>query len=336
MTPVSLVHDVRVLVTGATGFVGAALVRALLDRGAAVTVLARSSSSFERLDGLPVARALGDITDAASLVAPLASAEAVFHVAGLVSYRTRARRDCERVNVEGTRNLMAAARAAGVRRVVHTSSVVAVGSARTPKQQDETAPWDCADLKSPYFDTKRAAEDEVRRAVDAGLDAVIVNPAAVMGPGDSRGNLAGVASRLLHGKRVSVPPGGVNLVALEDVVTGHLQAMERGRSGERYLLTGENVTWNELVRRVARALQVERGITTIPRWLYRVVVGAVALADVVVDLKAPICPGALRPMGRFSWWTAAKAERDLGFRAGDVDRAINAAVEHMKRSGDLR
>lgn len=335
MPTVRLQSDVRILVTGATGFVGAALARALVERGAAVTVLARPSSSHARLHGLPIAIALGDVTDAASLAAPMAAAQAVFHVAGLVSYRTRARSECERVNVLGTRNVMEVARRAGVARVVHTSSVVAVGAARTPRQLDESAEWDCADLKSPYFDTKRAAEDEVRRGIDAGLDAVIVNPSAVIGPGEPRGNLAGIAERLARGKRVSVPPGGVNIVALGDVVAGHLLAMERGARGERYLLAGENVSWKELVSRVARVLAVERPITTIPRWLYSAVVAGSALADRFVDLNAPLCPGALRPMARFSWFTNAKAIADLGWRPGDVGPALAAALAEPRERARL-
>jgi len=321
-----------VLVTGATGFVGAALVRHLLDGGHRVCVLVRPTSStrrLDRLDGLDLDRVAGDVTDRESLATAVRGVGAVFHVAGLVSYRRRDLEALQKVNVVGTRNVLDAALAAGVDRVVHTSSVVAVGSAGTqsdPTPIDETAAWDLGADRSGYFDTKHAAEREVARAVERGLDVVIVNPSAVTGAHASRGNLDALLRMIRTRRRAIVPAGGMNMVWNRDVAVGHLLALEKGVRGERYILGAENMTYVELARRLAVMLDIPIQTHVLPRTLTRTVAAIAAAVDRIVELEPPASPETMRAMGRHFWYQHSKAARDLGYAPLSVDIALRESL----------
>ncbi|HEY3228882.1 MAG TPA: NAD-dependent epimerase/dehydratase family protein, partial [Roseiflexaceae bacterium] len=226
----------KVLVTGGTGFLGANLVAALLERGDAVRVLRRANSSLIALDGLPVEHVIGDILEPDAVARAVAGCDLVFHVAALASY-WRARRDqVYRVNVEGTRIVMDACSRAGVPRVVHTSSVAAVGIPPPGTVGDETTPFDALSATFAYADSKHRAEAEVQNAVARGLDVVIVNPASVFGAGDHYLNTGRIVIEYGRGRIPVVPPGGMCVVDVDAVVRGHLLAAERGRAGERYIL----------------------------------------------------------------------------------------------------
>lgn len=323
------------LVTGATGFVGAELARLLVERGFVVRALCRASTSPTRLAGLDVQRVHGDVTDRASIAAAMRGVDVVFHVAGVVSYRTRDAGLMHAVNVVGTRDVMAAALAAGVRRVVHTSSVVAVGSSEDGLPIDETAPWNLGGIGA-YFDTKRAGEAEVAAAVARGQDVVVVNPAAVLGEGDSRGNLHQLVRMVLRHGRALVPGGGVNAVDNRDIALGHLLALERGRTGERYVLGSENLTFVAFATRLAAALGKPARVLRLHPALIALLRGVAGVLDPLFGMRPPLTPATLRSMGRRFWFSCAKAERELGYAPRPVDDAMQRAVAAMLADKEFR
>jgi dihydroflavonol-4-reductase len=270
----------HILVTGSTGFVGGALCKALVAQGHQVRAFHRPSSSLKLLEGLDVEHVTGDLTQSETIPPAMQGIEVVFHVAAQLGAGSDPGRTYA-ITVEGTRTVLQAAKEAGVHRVVHTSSVAALGvpengpARRQSKKDvkinaliDEAHTWNYSPTRWRYGYAKYLAELEVQKAVAGGLDCVIVNPSVIFGPGDvyRMSNSLMVASA--HGRipRVAVP-GGLNVVAIEDVVSGHLAALERGRRGERYILGGENLSHADLLKMVAEITGVggPRGI--LPVWL---------------------------------------------------------------------
>jgi dihydroflavonol-4-reductase len=243
------------LVTGATGLVGANLALALAERGWRVRALRRTTSPTAALEDIPHETAIGDVLDPDSLRAAMQGCDVVFHVAG-VSDHWRAGKDLMyRVNVEGVRLVAEAAVAARVERLVLTSSVAALGIPPHGRLLTEEDSFNVPPARFPYGHSKFLGEEELRKAIkEKGLDGVIVNPAAVLGPRDVH---LGSASLILEMKRLSLPflpDGGMNLVDAYDTALGHIAAAERGRTGERYIIGGHNISHIALSRIVGAAL----------------------------------------------------------------------------------
>ena len=307
----------RVLVTGASGFIGSCLCRALTERGDEVVALHRSTSLLAGLEGLPVQRHVGDILDPASLAGALRDVEVVFHTAAPMRPAANPQTATE-AHVVGTRNVIQAACQAGVRRLVHTSSVAALGvpdaaPSRTPKNApliDERHTWNYIPARWPYAFAKHSSELEVLRAVDAGLEAVIVNPSAVFGAGDWYRTERSLVAHMARGGLIPVIAGGLNTVHIDDVVAGHLAALERGIPGERYILGGENLTLAELLRITAEVvgrrpprLKVPLAMVPPVRWL---------LDPLRRWLRLPIEPSLLWLAGYYFFYDTRKAQVQLG------------------------
>ena len=252
----------RVLVTGATGFIGSHVVRALLARGDDVRVTVRPSSPLDALDGLDVQRVTGDITDRAAMRRAARGVERAFHVAGVTNLRM-APEQLLRANAEGTRVVLEACLAAGVERVVHTSSVAAIGPARRGGALDErhvrTGP-----LGIPYADAKHAAEVEALRVAARGLDVVLACPAHVLGAGDDRRSSTEVVRRFLLRRIPAYVDGAICVVDVEDVAAGLLLCDERGAAGERYILGTRNYTWQRLFGELQQLSGVEGPAVRLP------------------------------------------------------------------------
>lgn len=205
-----------------------------------------------------VEHAVGDVTHGRDLYEAMAGVDRVYHVAGKVSFSQRDREAVRRVNVRGTANVVNAALEADVHRLVHTSSIAAVGrSSSTDGVIDETTPWQGGSSRSAYARSKRQAELEVHRGIAEGLDAVIVNPSLVFGVGRSRTNTRRIVDAVRTGWLPAVPPGGTNVVDVRDVAAGHRQAMKKGDKGRRYLLAGENLSWQAVIGTLADAFGVD-------------------------------------------------------------------------------
>jgi dihydroflavonol-4-reductase len=321
-----------IFITGGTGMVGANLVRRLVEKqgagggtGAEIRLLTRGRT-HPFLEDLPVQYVRGDLRDVELLCEGMRGCSQVYHVAGLVSYRRADRAALREVNVTGTRNVLAAARRAGVRRVVHTSSTAAVGySTRADMVLDEHTPFDPHFGRDPYMWTKHLAEVEVWAAVREGADVVMVNPSTIYGAGDLNRNTSAVFPTLRSGRMFAAPPGGTSVVAVDDVVSGLLLAMQRGESGRRYILSSERLLYHDMFNRIAALLGGPPVTRTFPAWL-RGPLAAAAGGISVVAPGAPLSSHVIRFSFGYRYFSAARAISELGWTpAVSFDDAVRAA-----------
>ena len=255
------------LVTGASGHLGANLVRALLDRSEKVRVLIRKGSNNAAIDGLDVEHAYGDLRDKQSLIDAVKGCDYVYHLAAFVSIRDGDRKELYDVNVLGTRDLMQACRHVGVKRVVHCSSFGAVGNNPDGASNEKWAvsPYE---MTTDYEISKTFAELEVYKEVVRGLQAVIVNPSGIVGPWDFKPSLLGkTIIEFAQGKMRASVPGGFDFTPVQDVVQGHLLAMEKGVVGERYLLTGAQHSLSETLDWLEEFTGVKKPKLVIPTFI---------------------------------------------------------------------
>jgi dihydroflavonol-4-reductase len=319
----------RVLVTGATGFIGSHLVRALLARGEDVRVTVRASSPRDALAGLDVEPRTADILDGAAMRRALRGVERAFHVAGTTNLR-KAAADTLRVNAEGTRTVLDACLKAGVERVVHVSSVAAIGPARPGGALDERHVHG-GPLGIPYADAKHAAEVEALRVAARGLDVVVACPGHVLGRGDERRSSTEVVRRFLLRRIPAYVDGAICIVDVEDVATGLLLCEQKGRTGERYILGTRNYTWARLFGELERFSGVEGPAVRLPLSV------ALVLAEAAVRAPGPtlLTPSEVRAAAH--WWTyrSAKARRELGWTTRPHEDTVEATVRfHQERLGD--
>ncbi|MFC1463618.1 MAG: SDR family oxidoreductase [Candidatus Brachytrichaceae bacterium NZ_4S206] len=320
------------LVTGATGFVGANLVEALNARGWSVRALHRPSSSLKALAGLHYESALGDVTEPASLGAAMAGVDVVFHVAAVADYWRSDASRMMRVNVDGTRNVLQAALDAGVRRVVFTSSCASLGRPPFGQVLNERAQFNLQPHQFPYGYSKHLAEQVCREFIAHGLDVVIVNPAVVFGPRDV--NLIS-SSLIVEATRRTipfVPPGGVSVVDVADVCAGHIAAAERGCTGERYILTGVNLTYRQLFDTVADVVGRPRPRLVLPAALFKAAAPPVDFLHRRLGWKLPVSSEQVRFAAETFWFDPSKAQRELGLTARPLAETITRTyawyVEH--------
>ncbi len=256
----------KVLVTGATGFVGSAVARLILARGHAVRALARKGGDRRNLAGLDVEIAEGDLNDRASLDRAAKGCEAMFHVAA--DYRLWAPnpREMIRTNVEGSRNIVLAAADAGVGRIVYTSSVAVLAKNKDGSPADEDTPVTVADMIGAYKTSKFLAEEEVRRIVaERKLDCTIVNPSTPIGPRDIKPTPTGrMVVEAAAGRMPAFVDTGLNIVHVDDVAEGHWLAFEKGRAGRRYILGGEDMTLRDILTVIAGTVERKPPIISLP------------------------------------------------------------------------
>lgn len=325
------------LVTGATGFVGAAVARALLAEGHPVRVLARPNGNRRNLDGLAVEIAEGSLEDAASLAAAVAGCRYLFHVAADYRLWVRDPAAMFRANVEGTRALMLAALAAGIERIVYTSSVAVLGIV-AGGSADEQTPSRGEDMIGPYKRSKFDAELAVRELIaHQGLPAVIVNPSTPIGPGDVKPTPTGrLILEAARGKMPGFVDTGLNVVHVDDVAAGHLAAVEFGAVGERYILGGENLSLSDILAIVAEAAGRRAPRLKVP---YGVVLPVAVGAEIMARLtrREPfVTIDGARMSRKKMFFSSARAVRELGYTARPAREAIVDAVAWFRANGYCR
>jgi dihydroflavonol-4-reductase len=318
------------LVTGASGFIGWHVARLLIARGHRVRALVRPSSQLRELDVEPV---IGDLRDASSLARAVAGCGLVFHVAA--DYRLWAPDPDElyRSNVDGTRNLLEAARSAGVERIVYTSTVGCIGVPHGG-EGDENQPCSLKDMSGAYKRSKFLAEQAALEFAASGFPVIVVNPTAPIGDHDFKPTPTGkIILDFLKGAMPAFIDTGLNLVDVKDVAEGNLLACERGRPGERYILGCENVTLAQILERLAKITGQPAPTLKLP-YFVAYAAGVASTGWARITGKAPMAPlDAVRMAKKKMWVSIAKAKRELGYTPGPVDAALTRAAEWFQQNG---
>ena len=324
-------------VTGATGFLGSHVARVLADNGAEMRLLVRSSSNLKNIEGLRADRALGDLRDSASLEKAMAGCDVVFHVAADYRLWVRDPNEMYRSNVEGTRAILEAARKNGVRRVVYTSSVATIGFTRNGYPANEDSPVSLADMIGHYKRSKFMAEQLALEAGRSGLEVVVVNPTTPVGDQDVKPTPTGrIVVDFLKRKFPAYVETGLNLVDVRECARGHVTALEKGKSGERYILGGENLTLKQILDKLAKITGLPSPILKLP-YIFAYAAG---IADEIVtgrlrgrDVGRQQRLGPVRMGAKKMFASSDKAERDLGWKIVPVESALRRATEWFRVNG---
>ena len=320
--------SMRAFVTGGTGFIGANLVRLLLQEGFAVRVLARPTSCLDNLEGLEVEIVPGDC-GSPELWQQMVGCQVLFHVAAHYSLWQADSEALYRHNVQGTRNVLAAARRAGIERTVYTSSVAAIGVGTSGKSVDETHQSPLEELVGHYKKSKFLAEQEAMKAVQAGQEVVVVNPSTPIGAWDIKPTPTGgdIILRFLRRQMPVYMNTGLNFIHVQDVARGHLLALERGRSGDRYILGHQNLTLKALLDRLSQVTGLSAPQMSVPAWL------PLSVAWIEERLLAPLGKPPSVPLDgvrmatKPMYYDASKAVRDLGLPQTPITTALKDAVD---------
>jgi len=322
------------LVTGATGFVGSHVARKLVKRGERVRVLTRSQSSGKLLEGLTAERVIGDLTDPASLQVALTGCKRVYHVAADYRLWVADPNVLYRNNVEGTRNLLEAAKGAGVERVVYTSTVGALGFTSNGTPANEETPVSLHDMIGHYKRSKFLAEKEALAFAKAGLPIVVVNPSTPIGIGDIKPTPTGqIFVEFLNRRMPAYVETGLNLVDVEDVAEGHLLAMEKGRIGERYILGNRNLTFKEILKILAELTGLPAPKVRLPRPV-AMVLGGLSSGVAWFSKRPPRIPiEAVRMARKKMFFDATKAVEELGLPQTPIEEACVKAVGWFRANG---
>lgn len=323
----------KVLVTGANGFLGSWLTRRLAEEGNDVHILVREQSDLSDLAGAKYSKVIGDVTNLDSLISATKDCEIVYHLAGVVAYTKSQYSLMEKVNVQGTANIIKAVETNKVAKLLHVSSVTAVGASTTPTPLNENSPYEISHLNLGYFETKRAAEKEVQSATQKGqISSVIVNPSTIYGGGDSKKGSRKTQLKIAKGEFPFFSEGGVNVVPVEKVVDGILKAVKHGKNGERYILSGENMTIEDLFKTIAAEAGVQPPKFKLPTAALKVI-GKIGDGLEFFGLKGPLSSENAATATLYHWFDSSKAQKELGFEPGNAKEAIRKSVMWSKEHG---
>ena len=325
------------LVTGANGFVGCHVVRALLAQGKHVRAMVRPNADRRALEGLDCELAFGDLRDGDAVERAVRGSEYVYHVAADYRLWVIDEAPMYAANVQGTRNVIAAARAADVRRIIHTSTVGTLGIGEGGLGRENT-PVTLAAMVGPYKRSKFMAEEEAISAAQAGIPVVIVNPSTPVGPLDYKPTPTGrIIVDFLNRRIPAYVDTGLNLVGVEDCARGHLLAGEHGKIGQKYILGGENLTLKEMLLRLSRLSGLSAPRVRLPfAMALGFAVGAEAVARTFTHRPPRASLTEVRMARKKMFFDSAKARAELGYETGPIDEALSRAIEFFRKSGLAR
>ncbi len=324
------------LVTGATGFLGSHIVRKLAGRGEKVRILLRQSSKTVNIDGIDVEKVYGDVTDMESVRKAMEGCDRLYHAAGIVSFKQADYKKMEAVNVGGTYNVFTAAMEAGVKKAVYTSSVAAIGLRPGRELANEETPFDPKSTDIQYILSKYHAEREALRFAEKGLPLVLVNPSIVIGAGDVYVSTTGIILWYCKRRLPGYTDGGINLVDADDVAEGHLLAAEKGRIGEKYILSNHNITIKELFEVLEKVTGIPRPKMKIP---YPLAYAGAYIAEKIFGISAPnyvaMDIDSIKGSKHFWYFDNSKAVKELGFSPVPLELTIERTVKWFKEHGYL-
>jgi dihydroflavonol-4-reductase len=328
----------KVLLTGATGFIGSAILRQLIQRGDNVRVLARPNSDQKNLFGLDCEIFLGDLNDTRSIEPAIKDCQVLIHVAA--DYRLWALnpKDITNTNVIGTKNIMRAAITANVERIIYTSSVATLGKRRDNIPANEYTPSSLSDMIGVYKKSKFLAEQEVRRMItDKSLPAIIVNPSAPIGPRDLKPTPTGqIIIKAANGEIPAYIETGLNVVHVDDVARGHILALEKGVIGERYILGGENLTFKEILELVSECTDIAAPTIRIPHNIVLPIAHLVqAWATITKSSEPFVTVDGVRMAKQIMHYDSTKAKLELGYESRPAKEAIQDAIKWFGEHGYL-
>jgi dihydroflavonol-4-reductase len=327
----------RALVTGASGFVGSAVARALLREGWQVRALVRKDSDRRNLQLPALQIVTGELADSGSLERALAQCEALFHVAADYRLATLEPAQLYRTNVEGTRNILQAARRAGIARVVYTSSVATIGLPADGSPGREDTSVALADMIGHYKRSKFLAEQLVLELSRAGAPVIIVNPSTPMGPGDVKPTPTGqLVLDAASGRTPAYIDTGLNIVHVDDVAAGHLLAFHRGQVGERYILGGQDMTLRAILAEIARIVGRKAPRIRLPRLAVLPLAYAAEAWARSTGRSTRITVEGVRMARKRMYYSSDKAARELGYAWREPARALEDAVGWFREQGYLR
>lgn len=322
----------RVFLTGGTGFIGANLARLLLQQGYKVTTLVRPDSCLYNLQSLDVELVEGDLNDP-GLTSKMQDCQVLFHVAACYSLWQRDRNLLHRSNVLGTRNILKCARKANIERTVYTSSVAAIGVGKNGQSVDETHQSPVARLIGYYKKSKYYAEQEAISATLLGQDIVIVNPTTPIGGWDIKPTPTGeIIVRFLRRKMPFYVDTGLNLIDVQDVAWGHLLALEKGRTGDRYILGNKNLTLKQILHKLARITDLKAPKNQIPYWIPYAVAWIDEKILASLGKKPSISLDGVRMSRQKMFYNPDKAVTQLGLPQSSIDMALENAVHWFQQS----
>ncbi len=326
------------MVTGATGFIGGAVARELIQRGLEVRLLVRPSANRSLMRDLEAEVVLGDVRDLQSLRKAMAGCAQVYHAAALYKLWVRNRREIYETNVTGTENVLKVAREAGVERVVYTSSVATLGLPAGGGCGNEETPVSLRDMVGDYKQSKFLAEQIALKYAREGTPVVIVNPSAPVGVGDVKPTPTGkLIVNFLRGRMPGYVDTGLNIVDVEDVARGHWLAAEKGRIGEKYILGGENLTLEQILKTLAELSGRPAPRLKIPYWIALLVgYGDAALARLVPGREPLVPPVGVRLARKRMFFDPSKAVRELGFKPAPARQALAKSVAWFRENGYVR
>lgn len=326
----------RVFVTGASGFIGANLVRRLIAGGCQVKVLLRPEANHPFLTGLPLERVAGDITDQRCLAPAVSGCNYVLHCAAKISFRRNDYEDLYQINVLGTRNMLAAALQAGVEKFVHVSACAVFGSARSETELIDENSKPLIVQRNVYAYTKKLAEEEVKNYVTRGLPAVIANPCTVYGAGDRRLNSGTLIRSVWRRQPGIIPPGGTSAVAVNDLIEGLLLLLHRGNAGENYILANENLAYSELIRIIADVCGRKTPQLKIPRFCQYSAAALAAAGERLGIGNYLLSARLVRELFRYKYYSSLKARQNLGWQPRvSVAEAVSQAINFYQNNGLL-
>ena len=325
----------KAFVTGATGFLGSHVARVLADQGADLRLLVRPTSNLKNLEGLTAETATGDLRDAASLEKAMSGCDTVFHVAADYRLWVRDPNEMYRSNVDGTRALLEAARKNGVGRVVYTSSVATVGFTSDGRPADEDSPVSLANMIGHYKRSKFMAEQVALEAGRSGMHVVTVNPTTPIGEQDVKPTPTGrIVVDFLKRKFPAYVETGLNLVDVRECARGHVATLEKGRSGERYILGGEDLTLKRILDKLGQITGLPSPKIKLP-YIFAFAAGIVdeAVTGLLLRREPRATVDTVRMGKKKMFASSAKAERELGWKIVPIDDALRRAVDWFRANG---